>query len=50
MTKNEENRGLVDKETMLHRESQISIRPLCSDMLFTPIDYMFVICLTKCMS
>jgi len=32
------------------RDSQQSMRPLCSDLLFTPVDYIFVKCLTKCMS
>jgi len=35
---------------MPHNKSQISMRPLCSDMLFTPVDYIFVICLMKCFS
>jgi len=28
-------------------DSQLSMRPPCSDLLFTRIDYIFVICLTK---
>ena len=35
---------------MLLSNSQISMRPLCSDLLFTPVDYIFVTCLTKCLS
>ena len=35
---------------MLLSDSQLSMIPLCSDMLFTPVDYIFVICLTKCLS
>ena len=35
---------------MFLSDSQLSMRPLCSDLLFTPVDYIFVICLTKCLS
>ena len=35
---------------MLLSNSQLSMRPLCSDLLFTLVDYIFVICLTKCLS
>ena len=35
---------------MVLSDSEISTRSLCLNMLFTPIDYMFVICLAKCMS
>jgi len=35
---------------MPNSESQISMRPLCSALLFRPIDLIFVICLTKCLS
>ena len=35
---------------MLHSDSQISMRPLCLNLLFTYVDYIFVICLTKHMS
>ena len=35
---------------MLLSDSQIIMRPLCSDMLFKPVDYIFVTSLTKCMS
>lgn len=35
---------------MLLRYSQISMRHLCSDMLFKLIDYILVTCLTKCLS
>jgi len=35
---------------MLLSDSQISMRPLCSDLLFTPVDYIFVIFLTKFLS
>jgi len=35
---------------MLLIDSHLSMRPLCLDLLFTPVDYIFVICLTKCMS
>lgn len=31
-------------------DSQISMRPLCSDSLFSLVDYIFVIFLMKCMS
>lgn len=35
---------------MPHSESQISMRPICSDLLFTLVDYIFMTCLTKCPS
>lgn len=35
---------------MVLRDSQISTRPLCLKLLFTPVDYMYVICFTKCLS
>jgi len=35
---------------MSHSKSQISMRPLCSDLLFTSVDYIFGICLTKFLS
>lgn len=33
---------------MLLSDSQISVRPLCSDLLFKAIECIFVTCLTKC--
>lgn len=33
---------------MLLSDSYISMRPLWLNILFTPVDYIFVICLTKC--
>ena len=38
------------KGEMLLSDSQISIRPLCLILLFTPLDAMFVTCLTKFLS
>jgi len=35
---------------MLLSDSQMSMRPLCLDLLFTPVDYIFLICLMKCLS
>ena len=35
---------------MALRDSQISTRSLFLKLLFTPVDYMFVICLAKCLS
>lgn len=35
---------------MLLNDYQISMRPLCSDRLFKPVDYIFVTCLTKFLS
>jgi len=35
---------------MLIIDSQVSMRPLCLDMLFTPVDYIFVICSMKYLS
>ena len=35
---------------MILSDSHISMRPLCSYMLFKPVDYIFVTCLTKCLS
>ena len=35
---------------MVLSNSQLSMRPLCSELLFTPVDYIFVICLMKCLS
>jgi len=35
---------------MVLSDSQISMRSLRLNMLFTPVDYIFVICLTKCLS
>jgi len=35
---------------MILSNYQISMIPLCSDMLFKLVDYIFVICLTKCLS
>ena len=35
---------------MLLNDSQIIMRPICSDLLFKPVNYIFVTCLTKCMS
>lgn len=36
--------------SMVLSDSQLSMRPLCSELLIAPIDYTFAICLTKCMS
>jgi len=36
--------------SMLHNDSQMSMRPICLDLLFTPVDYILVICLMKCLS
>ena len=35
---------------MLLSDSQMSMRPLCLYLLFSSVDYIFVICLTKCLS
>ena len=35
---------------MPHKESQISMKPLCSTLLLRPVDFIFVICLTKFLS
>ena len=35
---------------MFLSDSQISMRSLCLNLLFTLVDYKFVICLTKCLS
>jgi len=35
---------------MLLSDSKLSMRPLRSYMLFTPVDYIFVMSLTKCLS
>jgi len=35
---------------MLLSDSEISMRPPCSDLLFKPVDCIFVACLVKCMS
>lgn len=35
---------------MVLSDSQIITRSLCLIMLVTPVDYMFVICLMKCLS
>jgi len=35
---------------MFHSDSQISMRPLSLNMLFTLVDHIFMICLTKFMS
>ena len=35
---------------MLLSDSQIIMRPLYSNLLFKPIDYIFATCLTKCLS
>ena len=35
---------------MLLSDSKISMRPLCSDLLLKPLDYIFVTCLRKCLS
>ena len=35
---------------MLLSDSQMSMRPLCLDLLLKPIDYIIVTCLMKCLS
>ena len=35
---------------MVLSDSHISMRSICLNLLFTPIDYIFVICLMKCLS
>ena len=35
---------------MVLSDSQLSMRTLCSEFLFTPVVYIFVTCLTKCLS
>ena len=35
---------------MLHSDSQVSMSPLCLNMLFTLVDYIFMTCLTKRLS
>ena len=35
---------------MVLSDSQLSMIPLCLELLFTLVDYIFVICLTKCLS
>lgn len=36
--------------SMILSDFQLGMRPLCSKLLFRPVDYIFAICLTKCMS
>lgn len=38
------------REQMVLSDSQISMKSICFYLLFTPVDYIFVICLTKCLS
>jgi len=35
---------------MLLSDSEISMIPLCLNLLLTPVDYIYVICLKKCLS
>ena len=38
------------EESIVLSDSKLCMRPLCSELLFTPVNYIFVMCLTKWLS